>query len=970
MEEIKGPISAEQFVKILTTSNKFPEGVTRVDGAVILHNEEIECGRFEGIEFAGRLDLSGCRFKRGFRFRGNKFVSPDPGKGASISGTSSGLVLSGATFHGKLDVADCQFSRLALPLINLTTKDSPTPLELETSLSGMDLRDIVVHGGVSIAGSSDSGLADWTLLMDGACIDGSAAIKLPAASVATYLLASNMKVGFELRVDCRDNDWIWLRNVSIGKDAFITVLQGATKGGGKINVTGVNVSGDLKVCSDNGSMDVSAPLDWVDFRSAKVDGDIVIRPKGRPKSAASSAGPLVISEIKGANASAGGDVDLSTIILKSSAQQARDCFVDLTSVSSGKSLKFHDIKCSPYRAKVEKEEGRPEAMIICRDCSVNEQLLFSEISPACNETDEFPWLVIVDAYGAKATLIELSGIKTAQSKVDIRAVTVSQLISVNSTQVKCLDLRYSKSTALRVEDSTIGAKWEPSSIEEYSCVDASSIELKAYFKVLGCSIFNINVKQAKISGDLILDRITVIPAEVLGSGGGAKASVDASAIDLTGSFRISSSLVGDVDFKQARVRGDVIFEAVAFGNLDLSNSILAGKLSLDGSEGLRIERVGSPADAEFVNDKSFERNEFNKVVRLERMAGLARRRLITTGNVVVFDSIEANSIDLRGCFFFGSPSSGSAKNGGIEPKNKRFDFVSGVGARVHGELRLRSSQFLCEHPHINVASDEAAKDKVRRLVSRVLGRKRIGCKHARTPLADLSESDIGELDLASPLPSPINLTDSVVRRWGLIPPDADNYIEVLKCTGELDIPHYLRVEEMFENSGKREEADKIHRSWQDRQRQLFLERGQRFRFGRAWLHGETLGYGTERWRMMLIIFTLWALSAMLFGWNQDEWLQPDTSAQSALVQCQGNCGEFPIKKPIEYGRLERVLNPMMFSFRHNIPLVDFALVPALEARPGTPAPYLVFLFRVLGWITWPVLLASVIPSIFPKRYRS
>lgn len=380
-------------------------------------------------------------------------------------------------------------------------------------------------------------------------------------------------------------------------------------------------------------------------------------------------------------------------------------------------------------------------------------------------------------------------------------------------------------------------------------------------------------------------------------------------------IQFSSIHAGEIDLERAQIEGELVFNLAREATTECVKK-LYDKVKVD------------------LSSQEAELQECWKHDALQRFTIIGRLNL---------SRCVAKSLDLQYAYF--------AKSG--DQNVARIDLTDG---QINGRVVLRRSQFLAW-------AVDAPKDAKFA---------KINAEEAKT-LVDLSGAIIGELDLARPLPSPIRLTGAIVNGWGLDKEHqtAKDYAEVLNCTGAttLDIPHYLRVEEMFENAGQRSEADEIHCVWRERERALFIRNGQFWRGLTYWLHRETLGYGTKRRKMVGIIFYLWVYSAVLFSWNHDHWLQPDTALQSSLVQCGDIC-ENRIPKPDTVSVPQQIINGTLFALRQNVPLVDFVPVPPYEANPNTPAPYFVMLFRILGWLTWPVLLASIVSGLFPKRYQA
>lgn len=455
---------------------------------------------------------------------------------------------------------------------------------------------------------------------------------------------------------------------------------------------------------------------------------------------------------------------------------------------------------------------------------------------------------------------------------------------------------------------------------------------------------NMHALDVQVGNDLIVDNCSFGNLDLYGAYAGgvwlkgvtiaALAEGQNSALDL-GNSRVSGPITLD-NFKGPKISVRYA-EAGAFrltqaevGQLELDGTWLKAYFAVNGSDVGRLNAQNVRGTATFLSsrrsaDEGFECSEF--------------------GSIELGDS-EWASVDLSNICLKGNLA------GGL-PQAPR---ISCTNTRITNDFKLRASQF------------EALND-------------------LDAMLLDLSGANIGRMDIAFPLPGKMRFKGAQVASWGLKQESAEAYDRIMRSTGEFDQGAYLEFENRLENAGLRHEADKLHRIWRRREERGVLGNrpspdapvpsGVRLRElpSRLWRkaslasHRVLLGYGTQKWRILVIWFFLAILCWGYIHLRYAEDIRVNPAALATLQECGVPC--IGAERPtLSIPGLRKLGDSAQLTASSAVSLIDLGLAKSLEPTPGSRSFWALLIMRLVGWIALPLFLSSAVAGFFPKRHRA
>lgn len=256
---------------------------------------------------------------------------------------------------------------------------------------------------------------------------------------------------------------------------------------------------------------------------------------------------------------------------------------------------------------------------------------------------------------------------------------------------------------------------------------------------------------------------------------------------------------------------------------------------------------------------------------------------------------------------------------------------------------------------------------------------------SQAPRVRLPDSVISRLVLSRPLPAgKVELMGTTISRWqmGDVREDGDNetaanYLEMLGCSPALDVGQYVSIEQRLEALGHRSDADLVRRAMKRRQRREHLHSGGKLRWWPRhtlrWLvsllHDVSLGYGTQVWRPAVLLIFLLYVSICWSYVHYTSWYQVSSAKLAELAECGTPCDVRRDNYSLaEYHATANVLRDAAgLSVRNIVPIIDIGLSAHLEPVRGSGGESWMQFLRVMGWITWPVLLTGILARLMPKR---
>lgn len=440
-------------------------------------------------------------------------------------------------------------------------------------------------------------------------------------------------------------------------------------------------------------------------------------------------------------------------------------------------------------------------------------------------------------------------------------------------------------------------------------------------------------------------------------------------------------LRGDFIVKMARVRGGVVlassvigegvaFEAVQCANLDLSGVTSNGAMVFKEDRAQIESAFQQLLDARVINEKvrdsllvvfnATQGETFDETFYLDQLlAQVDDFELIDpiysrAGSVKLTQS-SWKDVDLQGLFIWDGTVRGE-----VQPAiSASVDVakLSAEGVAVGGVMSIRGDRI---YPFAIAGSGLSESNTA------VKGSTSI----------DLSGAEIREILLLEPRPSPIRLTGARIQGWGIDVRDspeekgrkkglAERYDEILRCAS-LESDLYLRIEEQLENEGESDEADKLHVFWKRRQR----ERLGKYRRIISYCHDWFVAYGTNRTRLVLIATGMIFVCGLVVALSYDRSvIAPSASVLATLKECGVPCDGMA-RPQLSESAVGKVFDSFALAIDHGVPIVSLPLRHGVEPVAGTWVAHLLLILAVVGWVIWPVIVASALRGFFPKRYKS
>lgn len=445
---------------------------------------------------------------------------------------------------------------------------------------------------------------------------------------------------------------------------------------------------------------------------------------------------------------------------------------------------------------------------------------------------------------------------------------------------------------------------------------------------------------------------------------------------------------GDMNALDARVVNDILIENCTFRDLDLYGALAGGiwlngvtlQASADAPAGaldLGNTRVSGPI--------TLERFEGPKVTARYAEAGAFRLTQTTVGQ------LELDGTRLKAYLAVDGADVGrfSAKNvrgtatllsshrsadaaldpsafGSIDLGDSEWASVDLSNIRLKG----RPADGLPEAPHISCTNTRIAHD------FKLRARQFEALEDTGAMLLDVSGASIGRMDIAFPLPGKMRFKGAQVGSWGLEQESAEAYDRIMRSTGEFDQGAYLEFENRLENAGLRHEADRLHRIWRRREeRSVLAGHGLKELPGKLWRkasmasHRVLLGYGTQKWRILVIWFVF---AVLCWGYIQARYaedMRVSPAALATLQECGAPCSG--VERPaLATERRQQMGDAGQLIASSAVPLIDLGLAAGLEPAPRSPSFWTLLVMKLIGWIALPLFLTSAVAGFFPKRHRA
>jgi len=235
------------------------------------------------------------------------------------------------------------------------------------------------------------------------------------------------------------------------------------------------------------------------------------------------------------------------------------------------------------------------------------------------------------------------------------------------------------------------------------------------------------------------------------------------------------------------------------------------------------------------------------------------------------------------------------------------------------------------------------------------------------------------LEIRKPFPVPVDMNGIEVERWDLGNDHAEPYLELLKNTTEFDRGTYLDVERYLRNNGHHEAADRVHRAMRRREQWLT---DQPAKIVMMLLHS-AIGYGTRRGRVLAFMLAWFLFSAFWFTVEYPQVIQITPEIRAELnAEPEDVPKDLPESCSVNSVELDDILaciqpsdgHPLYkkagigfaMALRYHVPLINLDYVPYLEPHGPWIWSYAMLAVAV-HWILWPLLIASLIPVLIPRR---
>lgn len=262
------------------------------------------------------------------------------------------------------------------------------------------------------------------------------------------------------------------------------------------------------------------------------------------------------------------------------------------------------------------------------------------------------------------------------------------------------------------------------------------------------------------------------------------------------------------------------------------------------------------------------------------------------------------------------------------------------------------------------------------------------------PKCSLGRARIGHLRIVHPIPDWVDIGNLVVDRWDL--PESGTrsyqYLNLLSHAAEFATESFTALERSLRNAGDREAAEQLHRSM--RRETQWRER--RWAQTASMLVLSLSGFGTKRARLIGVM-TLWLLAtAFWFAADYERSVGIGLAQQAEFMQvpddeCMPAAGALPDAGPAGPARaspaacpesaraklfgailaapdapLDRIGHGLAMALRYHVPILAWDIRPFIFPRGAGMWVY-VSIVEAIHWILWPILIASLVPAILPRK---
>jgi hypothetical protein len=237
---------------------------------------------------------------------------------------------------------------------------------------------------------------------------------------------------------------------------------------------------------------------------------------------------------------------------------------------------------------------------------------------------------------------------------------------------------------------------------------------------------------------------------------------------------------------------------------------------------------------------------------------------------------------------------------------------------------------------------------------------------------------VGHLEIRDPIPVAIDFSNLKVNRWSIGETDPeDRYLELLEHASEFKSANYTQIENTLRNQGSRDKAEEVHRAM----RRMEQWRLQNVIPTALMLLHSLIGYGTKRAPVMGFMLVWFLFTVLWVASEASHVLALTPDAEATLLEIESNTMHpedqgYDVARDIGQlrARLEdtggdvaaRLGRGVALAARYHVPIIGHDLWPYQNPRGSLMWFYTSFV-EIVHWILWPLLLASLIPTLIPRR---
>lgn len=244
---------------------------------------------------------------------------------------------------------------------------------------------------------------------------------------------------------------------------------------------------------------------------------------------------------------------------------------------------------------------------------------------------------------------------------------------------------------------------------------------------------------------------------------------------------------------------------------------------------------------------------------------------------------------------------------------------------------------------------------------------------------DLDRAVVGDLEILKPIPRYVGIANLSVQRWRIdSADDVHNTLEVLDHAAEFKADMYQKVAETLRNAGQRADAEVAHRA---ARRQARWRESRWSRTALSLLHGLS-GYGTHRGPLLAVMGLWFVFTGTWFAAEYEHVLGLGTSYAVDALQVDGcrigapdaasaDCADLleAARRPLTaLDTRARIARGFSVALRYHVPIVPWDMYPFAQPATYTAWAYTAFV-TAFHWVLWPLLLASLIPTLLPRGSR-